>query len=202
MDTAIIIKHYASPAGPLLLGSLQGRLCLCDWVAGGRAESTLLRLGRKLGGRSLDGTTDVIELAARQLDEYFARTRRTFDIPIYMAGSSTGTDTASDTAFGTGFQQKVWRALTEIPYGTTISYGELARSLGMPTAARAVAGAVGANPVSVVVPCHRVVGSNGSLTGFAGGLEAKTVLLEIERPPENTLLEIERNPKNLNSPAL
>ncbi|GGI04161.1 methylated-DNA--[protein]-cysteine S-methyltransferase [Egicoccus halophilus] len=106
--------------------------------------------------------------AARQLTEYFAGERRTFDLPLALAT-------------GTPFQQRVWQALGEIPYGETISYGELAARIGQPTASRAVGLANGRNPISIVVPCHRVVGANGTLTGYGGGLTRKQALLDLER---------------------
>jgi methylated-DNA-[protein]-cysteine S-methyltransferase len=102
-----------------------------------------------------------------QLDEYFAGRRRRFDLPLAPAG--------------TPFQRQVWEALAAIPYGETRTYGEVARSLGRPDASRAVGAANGANPLPIVIPCHRVVGSDGSLTGFGGGLETKSALLELER---------------------
>lgn len=101
-----------------------------------------------------------------QLAEYFAGLRRTFELPLRMSGSP--------------FQVRVWRALQEIPYGETISYGELARRIGVPTASRAVGVANGHNPVSVIVPCHRVIGADGSLTGYGGGVERKRLLLDLE----------------------
>jgi methylated-DNA-[protein]-cysteine S-methyltransferase len=101
-----------------------------------------------------------------QLAEYFDGQRTEFTVPL--------------AAQGTGFQQTVWRALQDIPYGTTISYGELARRIGQPTASRAVGLANGRNPISVIVPCHRVIGANGTLTGYGGGLERKRVLLNLE----------------------
>jgi methylated-DNA-[protein]-cysteine S-methyltransferase len=104
--------------------------------------------------------------ARRQLTEYFAAERTTFDLPLRAAGAP--------------FQLRVWEALLRIPYGETASYGELARELGHPTAARAVGAANGRNPIAIVVPCHRVIGSNGSLTGYAGGLECKRALLDPE----------------------
>ena len=104
--------------------------------------------------------------ARRQLTEYFAGERTTFDLPLRPAGAP--------------FQLRVWEALLRIPYGETASYGELARELGHPTAARAVGAANGRNPIAIVVPCHRVIGSNGSLTGYAGGLECKRALLDLE----------------------
>lgn len=104
--------------------------------------------------------------ARRQLTEYFAGERSTFDLPLRPVGAP--------------FQLRVWEALLRIPYGETASYGELARELGHPTAARAVGAANGRNPIAIVVPCHRVIGSDGSLTGYAGGLECKRALLDLE----------------------
>ncbi len=101
-----------------------------------------------------------------QLDEYFAGTRTSFELPLELEGTS--------------FQRLVWRALQEIPYGETTSYGELARRIGRPSASRAVGAANGSNPISVVVPCHRVIGSDGTLTGYGGGIERKRYLLELE----------------------
>jgi methylated-DNA-[protein]-cysteine S-methyltransferase len=103
----------------------------------------------------------------RQLSEYFAGERTTFELPL--------------SAGGTPFQQRVWRALAAIPYGETVSYGELAATIGAPHAARAVGLANGRNPIPIVVPCHRVIGADGRLTGFGGGLERKRALLELER---------------------
>jgi|SRR5665213_425026 len=102
-----------------------------------------------------------------QLDAYFAGERVAFDIPLVMEGSP--------------FEREVWRALQEIPYGETVSYGEIARRVGQPAAARAVGVANGRNPIAVIVPCHRVIGANGTLTGYGGGLERKRLLLDLER---------------------
>jgi methylated-DNA-[protein]-cysteine S-methyltransferase len=107
-----------------------------------------------------------LEPAARQLAAYFAGERTSFDMPLDL--------------HGTEFQRRVWQALLAIPFGETTSYGEIARRIGAPSAVRAVGGAVGRNPISIVVPCHRVVGSNGSLTGFGGGLDRKRWLLSHE----------------------
>jgi methylated-DNA-[protein]-cysteine S-methyltransferase len=111
--------------------------------------------------------TRVLDLTAAQLAEYFAGARQTFDLPLAPRG--------------TGFQQLVWQALAKIPYGVTLSYGELARTIGRPSASRAVGAANGKNPISIVVPCHRVIAANGELTGYAGGMAAKQWLLEHER---------------------
>jgi methylated-DNA-[protein]-cysteine S-methyltransferase len=112
--------------------------------------------------------TPVLAQAARQLGEYFAGERDRFDLPLAPSG--------------TAFQQCVWRELLGIPCGTTVTYGDIARGIGAPKSVRAVGAAVGRNPISIVVPCHRVVGSDGALTGYAGGLERKRALLAHERP--------------------
>ncbi|MFT3978430.1 MAG: methylated-DNA--[protein]-cysteine S-methyltransferase [Sphingomonas bacterium] len=109
----------------------------------------------------------VLVEAERQLREYFAGARREFDLPLRFRG--------------TEFQRAVWNVLLTIPFGETWSYGAIARSLGRPGASRAVGAANGRNPISIVAPCHRVIGSNGALTGFAGGLAAKQALLALER---------------------
>jgi methylated-DNA-[protein]-cysteine S-methyltransferase len=103
---------------------------------------------------------------ARQLSEYFAGGRREFDLPLALQGND--------------FELRVWAALREIPYGETVSYGQIAREIGAPTAARAVGLANGRNPISVIVPCHRVIGADGSLTGYGGGLPRKRYLLDLE----------------------
>lgn len=113
------------------------------------------------------------DAAARQLTEYFAGDRTDFDLDLAPAG--------------TDFQRKVWTALSQIPFGTTESYGSLALRIGQPTASRAVGLANGRNPIAVVVPCHRVIGASGTLTGYAGGLERKQWLLEHERVGQDTL---------------
>ena len=109
----------------------------------------------------------------RQLGEYFAGTRTAFDLPL--------------DPVGTEFQRRVWRALLAIPYGQTRSYADIARQVGSPTAVRAVGAANGKNPISIVTPCHRVIGSTGQLTGFAGGLETKAYLLRLESPRRGSL---------------
>jgi methylated-DNA-[protein]-cysteine S-methyltransferase len=106
-----------------------------------------------------------------QLAEYFAGERREFDVPMQLAG--------------TAFQRRVWEELVRIPYGTTITYAELARRVGRPTAVRAVGAANGRNPISILVPCHRVIGADGKLTGYGGGVERKQWLLELERGPRD-----------------
>lgn len=166
MNCQITIYNYESPCGELVVGSFGERLCMCDWTHSQKHEANRRRLVRLLRADFAEGLTPVIERAAAQLDEYFAALRRTFDVPLLFAG--------------TEFQKKVWETLLTIPYGHTISYGEMARLIGMSKAVRAVAAAVGANAISIIAPCHRITGSNGALTGYAGGLEAKRFLLELE----------------------
>lgn len=119
-----------------------------------------------LGELTDDGDHPVLLQASRELQEYFAGQRRSFTVPLDPAG--------------THFQKRVWAALLTIPYGETRSYGELARQIGNPKAARAVGAANGKNPLSIIMPCHRAIGSNGALTGFAAGLAAKRFLLTLE----------------------
>ena len=123
-------------------------------------------------GDRVEATDPVIAGATRQLDEYLAGERTTFDLPTVLRGDE--------------FQRRVWSILEEIPYGGTSSYGDIAERLGDRTLAQRVGKAVGQNPLSIVVPCHRVIGKNGSLTGYAGGLKRKQFLLELEEPAEVT----------------
>lgn len=164
-------RRYESPCGTLILGSFNDKLCLCDWQVEKHRDHVDRRLKHELQAEFEDGTSEVIEKTVAQLDEFFAGKRKVFSIPLLFVGS--------------GFQKAVWNGLMKIPYGKTISYGELARSIGIPKAVRAVANANGANAISIFAPCHRVIGSDGSLTGYGGGLAAKKMLLELEAESEN-----------------
>jgi methylated-DNA-[protein]-cysteine S-methyltransferase len=147
-----------SPCGPLTLVATDGRL------SGLYMERQRHRPAHETFGEpDLEPFIEVIH----QLDEYFAGRLTHFDLPV--------------TLVGTDFQRMVWAALREIPYGQTVSYGQLADSLGRPTASRAVGLANGKNPIGIIVPCHRVVGANGDLTGYGGGVERKQFLLGFER---------------------
>jgi methylated-DNA-[protein]-cysteine S-methyltransferase len=141
-----------------------GELTLVGGEAGLRA---VLFAGEAAPADAVEGPHPVLDEAARQLAEWFAGRRTVFDLPL-------------DLEHATAFQRRAWLALAEIPYGTTRSYGEQARTLGMPRAARAVGAANGRNPLSIVLPCHRLIGANGALTGFSGGLEVKRALLAHE----------------------
>jgi methylated-DNA-[protein]-cysteine S-methyltransferase len=154
-------KYFASPVGKLKLVASETGLIAILWENENPRRVPLTGLAE-------DNNQSILVETERQLQEYFAGSRNVFSIPLDMRG--------------TPFQQDVWRALQGIPFGKTLSYGEIAKQLGRPTASRAVGAANGRNPISIVVPCHRVIGSSGKLTGFAGGLDAKTQLLNLETP--------------------
>lgn len=163
----IVTYKYRSPAGELVIGDADGRLCLCDWVAASHSDAVLVRVCRYLGSDVKEGMTPLLAQVVQQLDEYFDGRRRKFEVPLCFVG--------------TELQREVWQALTTIGYGELVSYKALASMVRHERAVRVVANAVGSNALSIIVPCHRVVGSDGSLTGYAGGIEAKRMLIELER---------------------
>lgn len=163
----ITTSLYQAPCGTLLVGACDERICLCDWQSVPAHAAVINRsLQRRMHAVYEEGMTAVLERAMRQLDEYFHRGRRSFDVPLTLSG--------------TEFQIHVWNNLLTLPYGTTLSYAEQARRAGCPRAVRAVAAANGMNPLSVFIPCHRVIGSHHRLTGYGGGLPIKKFLLELE----------------------
>lgn len=173
MEKMIRIQYYQSPCGELILGSYKGKLCLCDWQNEERRRLIDERIQKGLQTQYIEKESETITNAITQLDEYFNHRRKAFDIPLLF--------------IGTDFQKSVWNELLNIPYGTTVSYAGLSERLGNPKAIRAVAAANGANAISIIVPCHRVIGSNQKLTGYAGGLPAKKLLLELESPMQSLL---------------
>ena len=172
----VVTCEYKAPCGMLVLGDYNGKLCMCDWVNGSDKEFNDRRIKNALNAEFVEEISPLIERAVLELDEYFNRERKEFDIPLLFVGSD--------------FMKRVWDELLNIPYGTTISYGEQAKRIGNPKAARAVGGANGRNPISIFAPCHRVVGSNGLLTGYGGGIEVKRFLLNLETHPEFDLSNI------------
>lgn len=166
MQASIHIAYWRTVYGELMLGSFQDKLCLCDWRYRHKRISIDQRLQKKWTVQYTEGSSQIIEEAKHQLSAYFNRERTTFDLPILMAGSP--------------FQLLVWNTLMQIPYGSTETYLGLARKLDREDAIRAVAAANGANALSIIVPCHRVLGSDGKLVGYAGGLETKKKLLLLE----------------------
>jgi methylated-DNA-[protein]-cysteine S-methyltransferase len=161
-STSLTTRSFDSPFGPLtIVGSANGvRAILWPDDSAARAGLADVQLH--------EGAAAVLDEAAYQLDQYFAGTRTSFDLLLDLQG--------------TAFQIAAWQALAEIPYGETRTYADQAARLGRPAAVRAVGTANGRNPLSIVLPCHRVVGSDGTLHGFAGGLDVKAALLAFERP--------------------
>jgi len=163
----VTTAQILTPLGPMLGGATAAGVCLLEFGDPPRLDLQLTRLQRAMKAQILPGSSPHLATLEAQLGEYFAGERRTFDLPLVLSG--------------TPFQEAVWRELLSIPYGTTRSYGEQARRLGQPRAVRAVARANGANRISIVVPCHRVIGKDSGLVGYGGGLWRKRYLLELER---------------------
>lgn len=162
----IFTEDYHSPCGDLILGSFGDQLCLCDWLNSKQHNRTDLRLQRALKAKMKVESSAVTRKAASELDEYFHGHRKSFDLPLLFVG--------------TPFQKKVWKTLLRVPYGEIRTYAWMAKEMGNERAVRAVGHADGCNPIVIFAPCHRVVGANGKLTGYAGGLEAKKYLLDLE----------------------
>ena len=152
--------------GELVLGAYDEKLCLCDWRYRTKRNEIDNRISEAFNTNYKEGSSSIIEATIDQLEGYFKKTITTFDIPLLQVG--------------TDFQKEVWRKLLEIPYGETQSYLHLSKNMGNPKAIRAIASANGANAISILIPCHRIIGSNGELVGYAGGLQAKKTLLELE----------------------
>lgn len=169
----IYSRLYDSPAGLMMLGVVGGGgVCLCDWIDSRHFErnrrNAVAAFGEIVPGENApDCERKALDEIVRRLDGYFSGERKTFDLRLSPAG--------------TAFQKRVWTALSAIPYGSTTTYGEVVQAVGRVEAVRAVAAAIGANPISIIIPCHRVVAKDGSLTGYAGGLPAKRLLLAVER---------------------
>jgi methylated-DNA-[protein]-cysteine S-methyltransferase len=153
----VYYSTFQSPVGPLLLAGSKAGLLLVSFASGNRPKN--------VDPEWRPDTTAFLEVV-QQLQSYFAGERKNFDLALILEG--------------TDFQKRVWTALRKIPYGETISYKELAEMIGSPKAVRAVGAANGANPIPIIIPCHRVIGNDGSLTGFGGGLPLKKQLLELE----------------------
>jgi len=166
-STALWSRNHESPVGPLTLVASDTGLVAVLWPNDPEGR---VRFNDEIVDQP---GHPILSAAAAQLDEYFAGDRQDFDLPLDMRG--------------TAFQVEAWHALTTIPFGETASYAQQAARIGRPKAVRAIGSANGRNPLSIVVPCHRVVGANGSLSGFAGGLDAKRFLLNHESPQTQLL---------------
>ncbi len=163
----VLMSRLTTPLGPMIVCTTDEGVCLLEFTARKMLETEFGDLQQRLGARILAGDNAHSRQARAEIGQYFEGHRTTFDVPLHLVG--------------TDFQVRVWRTLLQIPYGTTTSYLEQARSMGVQQSVRAVAAANGCNKVSLIVPCHRVIGSDGRLTGYGGGLERKRWLLDFER---------------------
>ena len=168
--TNICIQYHKTKIGELVLGSFEGKLCLLDFNYRKMRKAVDDRLKKGLNADFIEEDSEIIEKTRTELDEYFQENRQEFDVPIQMVG--------------TDFQKSVWNALLKVTYGTTSSYLQLAKYINNEKAVRAVAGANGANAIAIIIPCHRIIGSNGELVGYAGGLPTKKRLLALEKKQE------------------
>jgi len=162
----IHIQYYKTKYAEFIMGSYEGKLCMLDFRYRKMRERVDSRLQKALSAEYVEKDDVVLQETRKELDEYFGMKRKSFDIPLLM--------------LGTAFQKSVWEALLKIPYGKTASYLELSKTIGNEKAVRAVANANGASVIGIIIPCHRIIGSDGSLTGYAGGLPLKKKLLELE----------------------
>jgi len=162
----LVSSQFSTPLGDMLAVASTRGLCLLEFAGQPGVERELAQVEAAHRVVAVPGDSALLEQTAQELAQYFAGTRQTFGVPLDLVG--------------TPFQQRAWQALLAIPFGHTRSYREQASAIGQPTATRAVAAANGRNKVSIIVPCHRVIGSDGGLTGFGGGLPRKQALLALE----------------------
>ena len=172
----IIIQYFKTPLGDLVIGDFKSKLCLADWRYRKMRRAIDHRIQKQLNAAYSEGTSDLIKSTKSQLNEYFSGNRKTFEIGLLLVG--------------TAFQKRVWQELMKIPYGETETYMGLSKKLGNEKAIRAVANANGANAISMIIPCHRIIGSNQSLVGYAGGLASKKKLLQLEGAISSSQLEL------------
>jgi len=166
MGKPIKIEYFKTPFGELIIGEYEGQICICDWRYRKMRSQIDQRIQHQLQATYEEESTAVLVEVKKQLSEYFDGQLIKFELPVLLVGSD--------------FQKSVWEALLQIPFGETSSYLNLSRKLGNEKAIRAVASANGANATSIIVPCHRIIGSDGGLVGYAGGLNTKKKLLELE----------------------
>jgi len=163
----INIQRHQTEIGELLLGSFDGKLCLLGFGHEDLRRAVDLRISKGLSAAFVEQDDEILEETRRQIDEYLSGTRREFDIPLLLAG--------------TAFQKSAWEALLKVPYGATSTYKRVAEDIDSPKAVRAVGNACKANPIAIIVPCHRIIGSGGGLVGYGGGLSLKRRLLDLEQ---------------------
>ncbi len=160
------IEYYKTRFAEFILGSFDNKLCMVDYRYRKMRKTVDDRIKKALNAEYAEQSDDVLEKTKQQLNEYFLCERKEFDIPLLTVG--------------TDFQKSIWNALMKVPYGYTSTYLELAKEINNPKAVRAVANANGANSIGIIIPCHRIIGTNGELTGYAGGLPLKKRLLKLE----------------------
>jgi methylated-DNA-[protein]-cysteine S-methyltransferase len=163
----INIQYYKTKYAKFILGSFENKLCLLDFKYRKMRTTVDDRLKKGFNAEFVEQDNEILKETRKQLDEYFNMTRKEFEIPIITVG--------------TDFQKSVWKGLLDIPYSTTSTYLQLAKNIGNEKAVRAVANANGANSIAIIIPCHRIIGTNGELTGFGGGLPLKKRLLNLEQ---------------------
>lgn len=163
----ILTQNFKSEFGELILGSYENDLCLCDWRYRKMRDAIDIRIQKGLNAEYVQQNSPAIAETIKQISEYIVQERTSFDIPLLLVG--------------TDFQKSVWRELMKIPYGATQSYLGLAKQMGNEKATRAIATANGANAISIIIPCHRIIGSTGEMVGYAGGTPTKRKLLELEK---------------------
>jgi methylated-DNA-[protein]-cysteine S-methyltransferase len=168
----ISIQYHKTDVGELILGSFRGKLCLLDFRYGKMRKAVDEKIKKGLNAEFVEQDDEVLAKTRKQVDEYLSGNRRAFDIPLLMVG--------------TDFQKSVWNALAKVPYGATSTYSQIAKDINNQRAVRAVGNAIRANPISIIVPCHRIIGSDGELVGYGGGLSIKERLLKLEQ--KNTAL--------------
>ncbi len=161
------IQYYKTKIGELILGSFDSKLCLLDYRYRRMRTTVDNRIKKGLNAEFIEQDDAILRETRKQFDEYVKGDRKTFNIPLLTVG--------------TVFQKQVWEALIKVPYGTTSTYLQLATDINNAKAVRAVASANGANAMSIVIPCHRIIGSNGQLVGYGGGLPVKKRLLKLEQ---------------------
>lgn len=163
----ILIHRFTSPLGPMFVAATEKGICLLEFTDRRMLETEFKDLQKRLGTEIIAGENEFTKQAVKEMEEYFAGERKEFSVPLDYPG--------------TDFQRAAWTALLDIPYGETTHYQAQAERLNQPTATRAVAAANGQNRIAIIIPCHRVIGKNGKLTGYGGGIERKKWLLEFER---------------------
>ncbi len=167
----VALEFMETRLGAMIAGAVNGEFCVLEFADRRGLERQMASLRKRMGRPLLPGSSHNFQVLKEQINAYLDRKRDAFDLPLLLVGSD--------------FEKRVWQALMEIPYGETCSYQHVAKMIGQPSAVRAVARAIGANRLNIIIPCHRVIGADASLTGYAGGVHRKRVLLRLENPERN-----------------